>query len=157
MSEASDSAQVGEFVEAQGQAWTLSHITPQIRGKLSGWLKMRARADLASRQAEMSPEAYREERDALTEEIAGGSYNWGSPFDPKAMGSAVRAALRQPEANLRLLQLLLEPDHGEVPPEKVGAIAAEKPGKVLLAMQACLELPLSVPNERAPASQTGAA
>lgn len=116
MSEATDTTQAGEdFIDASGKVWTLSHIGPLIRAAFSKWCKLRARQGVAEQRAELGEDAYREDLSLLTEEIAAGSYNWGSPLDEAYAGKAIRNILSSSdEGRVRLVQLLLAKTHGEV-------------------------------------------
>lgn len=121
MTETSDLAGSGEVIEGLGQAWSLSHLTPGIRGTYSQWLKGRARQGLRDeRQAgTLSVTEYDEEASRLKRQLDAGSYNWGSPFHPEAMGDAIAASLGGLDGKIKLLQLLLASAHGAVPPERV--------------------------------------
>jgi hypothetical protein len=138
----------GEIVEALGQAWTLSHITPALRGAFSAWLKGRARQELSEqrRQGILGPDDYREQSAVLNAECASGAYTWGSPLLPAGMGSAVRAALDEMDGKVRLIQLLLKDTHGDVPAEQVYALMQDNPDQVAEACRTCLD-----PNRQTPA------
>jgi hypothetical protein len=164
-----DLLNAGEVVEVDGQAWTFSHITPVIRGQFSAWLKSRARQGLAEERREgiLGPEEWREQSSLLNSDFAAGAYSWGSPLSPDGMGSAVQAALEEVDGKIRLVQLLLERDHGKVPSEKVLELMAasarmqqeaaknappgqDVPNPIAEAIRACLD-----PNRQRPAMTPG--
>jgi hypothetical protein len=154
VTDADDFSGAGEVVESGGVAWTLAHVGITIRGKFSAWLKARARQGLQEERrtgALLSVEQYREEADALKRQFDAGAYNWGSPFDPDGMGSAVSACLQETEGKVKLVQLLLEPAHGAVEIKTVLSLLTAAPQAVADALRACLGLP---PNPPSPAMTT---
>ncbi len=149
MTDASDLCNAGEVVVACDQAWTLSHIGVRLKGKFSSALKASSRQRrLDERKAgALSPAEYDESMSRFEEQLDGGAYDWGSPYDPDGMGSAVAAALAQTSWRVRLVQLLLEEHHGPVTAAQVRAIHKENAEGLDAALAAALD-----PNSRAPAT-----
>lgn len=154
MTETTDLLNGGEVLESLGQAWTLAHVGPGIRSKFSAWLKARARQGLREEReaGSLDADGYREESDALKARFDAGAYNWGSPLSPQGMGSAVAATLGETEGKIRLVQLLLERDHGQVTGAKIMEILAGAPEAAAACVQACLS---PAPNGQAQAAQPG--
>ncbi len=150
MTETTDLLNAGEIVEAGGQAWTLSHVSPTIRAKFSAWLKGRARKELADQRREgiLDEGDYRESLTLMNEEMSAGAYNWGSPLNPKGMGSAVRSGLGQTDGKIRLVQLLLEAHHGAVSVVQVHELLANAGDTMSETIRRCLH-GSAVPNGQA--------
>lgn len=129
--ETADVVDSGEVVISLDRAWTMRRVTPGVRGKFSAWVKARARREVETPA----------DRAAFLEQAAAGAYNWGSPLDPKGMGSAVSAALGQWEGQTLLVGLLLEKEHGKVPDADLAAAMDGNREGFVEALQKCLELP----------------
>jgi uncharacterized protein YoaH (UPF0181 family) len=148
-----DLLNAGEVATINDEAWTLSHITPSIRGQFSALLKSRARQGLAEERREgiLGPEEYREEANALKQQFDGGSYSWGSPLGGKEMaGEAVLASLKSREGMACLIGLLLKEHHGNVPVEKIYELMAVDGKAVGEAVARCMD-----PNRQRPAMTPG--
>lgn len=133
----------GEQLVAGGKVWSLRHVGPGVRAAFSAWAKLQARQEVQG-----CPEL----QAALVGELAAGAYRWGTPLNPKAMGSAVARLLGETDGQVRLVQLLLEPAHGEVAPAQVLEILAADPDGAAAAVRACLGLGPVDPNPQAPAT-----
>jgi hypothetical protein len=156
-------AGAGELVESGDRVWSFAHVGPGIRAKFSAWCKLRARRELLALKPDLGEADYREQLAVLNAEVAAGSYNWGTPLNPKGLGPAVQAILNGEEGQLHFLTLLLEPRHGRVAPADVVALVTGNPEGVRQAVRACLGLPAEAggeaeasadPNAPAPAVQT---
>lgn len=132
MSDVNSVVECYEIVTAKGQAWKMSHVTPGVRGKFSALYKARAR--IAAREIGPSATA------VLIEQMAAGAYNWGSPLDPDGKGSAISAALEQEEGKYLLIGMLLEPEHGELPPLELAALVRQDVEAFGEALSECLRL-----------------
>lgn len=134
-------AGAGEQIEALGREWTLAHTGPGIRSRYSAWVLARARRDLVAERPYLPDEQYREALALLQDRIDQGAYSWGSPLDPRGIGSAISAAMASTAGQLRLIQELLRPAHGDVDLETVLGIVEESPDLVGLVVAACMALP----------------
>lgn len=128
----------GETLIALGEVWTVAHVAMHHRKRFASWLKARAHQEVAAGRAHVSPADHAVALDRLHDRLAAGAFVWGGPFDPTRMGSAVSTALDEAEAQLTLLQLLLEDEHGKVPAEKVGAIERDARDEVFRVLRECL-------------------
>lgn len=131
----------GEQIEALGRTWTLAHIGPGIRSRYSAWVLSRARRDLVAERPYLGDAQYREALALLADRIDQGAYSWGSPLDPRGIGSAINAAMATTAGQLRLIAELMRPAHGDVDPETVLQIVDESPEVVGLVVAACMALP----------------
>jgi hypothetical protein len=156
MTETGDLLNAGEVVEACGRAWTFAHIGPGIRARFSRWAKGRARQGLLDerRDGTLDVTSYREEADALKQQIDAGAYNWGSPLSDDDRGVAIRALLTASAGFTLLLQLLLEGAHGLVPGADIAAILTENPDGVREAVALCLDPNRAAPTASRPAQKT---
>ena len=155
-----------EPFEALGETWLLAPIGPGVRDAFAQQVRVRARKQLYADRAWMEPDHYRAEEKALSGQIAAGAYEWGPPRDKGGvgMGEAVLATFETELGKVRLTQMLLEPNHGEVPLGRVAEIIADSLFPWLYAFRAALGLPPpdeepqedADPNAIAPASPASA-
>ncbi len=137
----------GEQFIAKDKAWTLGHITPGHRKAMSQWAKLRARLELYELKDGMSADHYRTDSEILSAAMTAGKYDYGSPYDPKAMGEAFSVLFRTVEAQAHLTCLLLKEAHGAMDEKVVIGFMAEDHDEWERAFRAALDLP---PNSSAP-------
>lgn len=137
-----------EPFESLGETWWLSKMTPALRRRFAAPVRMRARQQLFDDKEFMEEAQYQQEKDYLQARIDAGAYDWGPPVELSGTGpgKAIRAVLESDEGWVRLVALLLEETHGELPLTRVGEIVAGNPEACAAAMRAALGLPpLAVP------------
>lgn len=142
----------GEVVISLDQAWTMHPVGPRARGAFGAWARARARREIETTRREMGENAYRADLAVFQSECGAGAYSWGSPFDPKGMGSGVAAALGQWEGQAKLIGLLLEPAHGELEPEHLAEVIEGNRAGFIEALTRCLDA-APVPNGKAPPTE----
>lgn len=132
-----------EPFESNSETYWLSKLTPALRSRFAAPVRMRARQQLINDKAFMSEEQYKEEKDYLQARIDAGAYDWGPPVELNGTGpgKAIRAVLDSDEGWLRLVGLLLEETHGELPLAQVAEIVAGNPEACAAAMRAAMGLP----------------
>ena len=98
----------------------MAERTPGIRKAFSAWCRMRARAALYEQRADMPQEMFRESLELLDAAIAAHSYDWRSPArDADRHGKGMLRLLQDTDGQVKILQLFLQPAHGDVPEDKV--------------------------------------
>lgn len=129
------------FADARGQTWELEEVTARVQIRMSAWSAACQRQALHQEKEFLAPEAYKEAEKSLTEQIAAGSFRWGSPFEKNLMGDGLRAVLDSPDGKAKLLQFLLEKKHPYVTVEQAAALILENPEAVRDAMQEAIAGP----------------
>lgn len=132
-----------EPCEALGQTWWLANVTPGHRKMFSSLVRSRARQSLIDDKPYMDAKDYRAQWKDLQARIDAGAYDWGPPVELGGMGygEAIQAALDTTEGNVRLVQMLLEDEHGEVPLSQVAEILNANPEGITAAIRAGMGLP----------------
>ena len=143
----------GEIFEAQGKAWSLSHLSPGITASFSAWCQAQARARVAAQRPYLSVEDYREERAILQREIAAGVYDWHGVLDAKGIGNGASALLTTEGGQVELASLLLEDRHGRLDRATVKALIDSAPEAYDLAARAALDLPPRPATKKAPSRE----
>jgi hypothetical protein len=136
-----------ELVQSCDKEWQFQHVGKGIRGKYSAWCKLRARQEVIDQRDLLDPMSYKECLASVNEQIAAGAYSWGSPLNPKGMGTGVFATINGDEGRVYLLMLLLERKHGKLTVDDIAAIVEGNTEGVRLALDACLEVPSLKPKE----------
>ncbi len=147
-------ARDSEPVEADAQTWWLAPVGNDVRKKYANRCRARARQRLLEDTEALGDEASAEWFDRLEGKIDAGDYEWGPPpeLNGTGLGAAVRAVLDTTTGKLELVQLLLEPAHGDVPLHMVAGILATNPKGLATALRAAMGLP---PNPEPPAKAPG--
>jgi len=137
-----------ELVEAEGQAWQVSHVGKRHRDQFSAWAKMRAQHELNQlRQAGAFDGAeYREQVSILHEALTAGAYSWKSP-EPRRWGTAIGTLLTGLDGKLYLLGLLLCDQHGPLAEERIESLFDSAAEAFMLALYRAMGL---VPNSPPP-------
>lgn len=119
MSDVSAAIAAGEDFSSLGQTWTLSHVGPAVRAAASRWCKRQAYAELEESRQCLPAEAWRQKAARLDREMASGSYNWGSPYEPDRAGEGLARLTQTDEGHLAVVGLLLASAHPTLTPAKV--------------------------------------
>lgn len=113
-----------ESFESLGKTWHLAPIGPRITEAYAAWCRMAARRNISRDKHLLRGGEYEEDQMRLRRMIDAGDYDWGPPPEMQGtgMGEGCLAIFRSETGKTQLLRLLLEPAHGELSDEEVGAI-----------------------------------
>lgn len=90
----------GEEIEFEGKKFVFKELDLEQRGKFARWLKGRAKAEAARSYEEELPEEFcRAQVSVVSQDIAAGLYDWGSPC-------SVHSITRTPEGASYAIYLL---------------------------------------------------
>ena len=97
---------LGHVVTADGKEWTLSDLTPAIRGAFQAWLEAGVLETIVGMKGELSPDDFRADLAEHSRSKFLQKYTWGNEY--------AREALTSQHGYAKLFQLLLSKNHQEV-------------------------------------------
>lgn len=106
MGEYNAALNTGHTVEADGKLWTLTDLTPRIRGAFESWLEDGVLQTIVGLKGKLSPDDYRADLAEHSRSVFLKKYSWGNEY--------AREALTSQEGYAHLFRLLLSKKHPEV-------------------------------------------
>ena len=106
MGEYNAALNIGHDVVVDGKTWTLTDLTPRIRGAFESWLEDGVLETIVGLKGKLSPDDYRADLAEHTRSLKLKKYKWGNEY--------CREALTSQEGYAHLFRLLLSKKHPEV-------------------------------------------